>query len=106
MTEHKAESSDQALAIAVPGDILSTTAPLLRQQISEALRRSPAKQMEIDLRAANMVDSVGLNLLVWVWKTMKERQGSLRVRISSQDVDRTLRFTRLSNYIEVIREAR
>lgn len=86
----------------VAGDILSTTAPLLRKELAELLQDHPGTELEIDLRAASMIDSVGLNLLVWVWKTMKERNGILRVRTSNPNIERLLRFTRLSNYIEVV----
>ena len=90
----------------VPGDVLSTNAPDLRQQLSALLENpAPFTCLELDLREASMVDSVGLNLIVWAWKFARERGASTLVRITSPDIERTFRFTRLSTYLEVIREA-
>lgn len=88
------------------GDVLSTTADSLRAAIEEALQ-SPSTQMgafecfEADLTRARMVDSVGLNLLVWLWRAVSARGARLRVKISSPDIERTLRFTRFSDRVEV-----
>ena len=89
-----------------PGDVLSTTAEDLRASLDQLLQ-SPAalagsfQYFDADLRAARMVDSVGLNLLVWLWRVVTARGGRLRLRISSSDIDRTFRFTRLSDRAEV-----
>lgn len=97
------------LTFAVPGDVLSTTAAALRRQIAALLEASagspPLGVLEIDLRTARMVDSVGLNLLVWAWKSAQARGAQLRVRLASPDIQRTLRFTRLTSYIEVVNES-
>lgn len=88
-------------------DVLSTTAPQLRTHLAavlETAQNGAFDVLEIDLRAARMVDSVGLNLLVWAWKAANARQARLRVRIASPDIERTFRFTRLSNYIEVVKD--
>jgi anti-anti-sigma factor len=88
------------------GDVLSTTADSLRAALEEALR-SPSTQagafecFEADLTQARMVDSVGLNLLVWLWRAVSARGGRLRVKISSPDIERTLRFTRFCDRVEV-----
>ena len=96
------------LKFAVNGDVLSTTAPELQKQLSALLESDRAVQsfdlLEIDLRSAAMVDSVGLSLLVWAWKAVKERGARLRLRIASPDIERTFRFTRLSSHIDVVRE--
>jgi len=87
-------------------DVLSTTAEDLRIGLDQVLQ-TPAAQagafeyFDADLRAARMVDSVGLNLLVWLWRVVTARGGRLRVRISSPDIERTFRFTRLSDRVDV-----
>lgn len=92
------------LAYAINGDLLSTNAPRVREQLSQLTDSSPSFDvLEIDLRSAAMVDSVGLNLLVWAWKSVRPKGAVLRVRITSADVERTFRFTRLNSYIEVLK---
>lgn len=99
---YKADS--QTVRFQAPGDVLSTTADSLRSALEEALK-SPSAQafqyFELDLRAARMVDSVGLNLLVWLWRTVTARGGRLRLKISSSNIDRTFRFTRFCERVEV-----
>jgi len=89
----------------VSGDVLSTNAAALRQELSALLENpAPFAVLELDLRAASMVDSVGLNLLVWAWKFARDRGAETRVLLTSSDIERTFRFTRLSSYVEVVRE--
>ena len=89
-----------------PGDVLSTTAENLLSALEEVLK-SPSAQagafqyFEMDLRSARMVDSVGLNLLVWLWRAVATRGGRLRLKISSPNIDRTFRFTRFCERVEV-----
>ena len=87
------------------GDVLSTTADGLRAALEDVLH-SPSVHgtfdwLEIDLRTAHMVDSVGLNLLVWLWRAVTARGGRLRLKISSPNIERTFRFTRLCERVEV-----
>jgi len=99
-------TDSRTITFAAPGNVLSTTAPLLRTQLTALFdqRAQPFEILEMDLRAARMVDSVGLNLLVWAWKTARSQGARLRVRIASPDIERTFRFTRLSNYIDVVKD--
>ena len=93
------------LTFIVPGDLLSTTADAIRTELTTLLQSADGLEtLEIDLRGASMVDSVGLNLIVWVWKSVRAKGASLCVRITSADIERTFRFTRLSSHIEVVRE--
>ena len=88
------------------GDVLSTSADALREVLEEALR-SPCAQpgafdcFQLDLCSARMVDSVGLNLLVWLWRAVTARGARLRIRISSPNIERTFRFTRFCERVEV-----
>ena len=88
------------------GDVLSTTADGLRAALEDALHNPSAQAgafewFEIDLRSAHMVDSVGLNLLVWLWRAITARGGRLRLKISSPNIERTFRFTRFCERVEV-----
>lgn len=99
------QDTGRIIALSVPDDVLSTTAPALRTRLTALLEnQSPFEILEIDLRAARMVDSVGLNLLVWAWKSAKARGARLRIRIANPDIERTFRFTRLSHFVDVVKE--
>jgi anti-anti-sigma factor len=98
--------ASKAVTFRFPGDVLSTTADQLRESLDKVLQGSAARAgsfqyFDADLRSARMVDSVGLNLLVWLWRVVTARGAKLRLRISSADIERTFRFTRLSERAEV-----
>jgi anti-sigma B factor antagonist len=95
------------IVCAISGDLTSTTAPAFRAEIEHKLASSskdPAHlgMMEIDLKAARMVDSVGLNLLVSIIKQVKDRGGSVRIRIAHPNIQRILTFTRIDKHAEVV----
>lgn len=95
----------------IESDILSTNAEALRARLLEVLQRSSAAAdalavFELDLRAARMIDSVGLNLLVWLIKKVGERGARVRLLIADNNIERTLQFTRLDQHAEVVRHDR
>lgn len=88
------------------GDLTSTTAAAYRSLIDQKMGSATAdnpgwNHLELDLRAARMVDSVGLNLLVSVIKNMKERGGSVRILIAHPNIQRILAFTRIDRHAEI-----
>lgn len=97
---------NSALQCVVPGDLTSTTAPAFRaefdRKIAEASNGGVSwDHLEIDLRHARMVDSVGLNQLVSVIKIVKERGASVHLLISHPNIQRILAFTRIDKHAEV-----
>lgn len=94
--------------MSLPGNILSTNAQEARLELSRALSdpRSAGGALEVfelDVTRAQMIDSVGLNLIVWLLKSVRERKARLRLLVSSVHVERTLQFTRLDQQAEVVR---
>ncbi len=92
------------------GNVLSTNAQEVRTKLTAALSdprsATGALQLfELDVTEAQMIDSVGLNLLVWLLKAVRERGARLRLLISSVHVERTLQFTRLDQQAEVVRRS-
>jgi len=97
----------KTLSITVPGDVLSTNADALREKIfglleSPAVRLGAWDTLSLDLSAAKMVDSVGLNLLVALVRAVKSRQAKIRAIIKSPNIHRTLLFTRLDREMELV----
>ena len=107
---HSAESGASTFTLALPGNILSTNVQEVRVQLTGALGdpRSAAGALEVfelDLTRAQMIDSVGLNLIVWLLKAGRERRARLRLLVASVHVERTLQFTRLDQQVEVVRRS-
>ena len=98
-------------SLVVESDILSTNAESLRSRMLGVLQSTEAGGeapgvFELDMRAARMIDSVGLNLLVWLLKKVQGAGGRLRLLIADTNIERTLQFTRLTQHVEVVRQER
>lgn len=105
--KHTLDNHTQTLSLVIPGDISSTNADALRTEIftileSEIISRANWDTLQLDLRAANMIDSMGLNLLVSIIKFARIRESKIVGLIASQNVQRTLCFTRLNTQMELI----
>jgi anti-anti-sigma factor len=60
------------------------------------------KSIVLDLRAARIVDSVGLNLIVSIIRTARPSGRTVRVLVSNQNVRRVLAFTRIDQHAEIV----
>ena len=94
------------VSVTVPGDILSTNVDSVRRCLADPLQHLEAARdsflFEVNLQAARMIDSVGLNLLVWLIKNVRRLGGRTRLIIADMNIDRTFQFTRLNQYAEVV----
>ena len=103
---HHFDTAASVLNVTIPGDILSTNADSLREELYELLeipliKNGAWQTLKLDLTAAQMVDSVGLNLIVSVIRTVKARHGNVEAAIRSANIYRTFKFTRLDKQIIV-----
>ncbi len=89
-------------SITVPGDLLSTNIGEFRQQATaHCAQLARGATFTIDLRAARLVDSVGLNALVTIIKAAKARDGEVLLRVAHPSVRRILSFTRIDTHAQV-----
>jgi len=105
---HLLDLHEKVLSIAIPGDILSTNADALREELFGLLESPPVKNgdwtlLKLDLTAAQMVDSVGLNLIVALVRVVKNRQANMETTISSSNIHRTFLFTRLDKQMNLLK---
>jgi len=94
----------QTLTIVIPGDLTSTHVRELRAEIDAVLAESPVhwQLLLFDLTAAKMVDSMGLNLIVAVYKAAQRSGAKMRLTCSNPNVHRALIFTRLDKFVELV----
>ena len=87
------------------GDLLSTNAASHQAEISQLMGSDDRwKTVVLDLRAARLVDSVGLNLIVSVIRGARPAGRGVRLLVSNQNVRRVLAFTRIDQHAEVLLE--
>ncbi|MFP4282371.1 MAG: STAS domain-containing protein [Opitutales bacterium] len=85
------------------GDILSTNADAVRPGLFAVCEGLTAGALvQFDLRAARMIDSVGLNLIVSALRRAKAQDAQVRIRVSHPTVERMMTFTRIDQHAEVV----
>jgi len=104
---HAINSAERTLEVTIPGDVLSTNAEQIRTEIFalfelEAVKAAGWENLKLDLTAAKMVDSVGLNLIVSLYKEAHKRRAKTIAVISNPNIQRTFLFTRLDKHLQVI----
>jgi anti-anti-sigma factor len=108
--KQKLDLATKTLSLALPGDVLSTNVEGLRQELSSILENPQVKTgdwnvLRLDLTAAKMVDSAGLNFIVSIIKMVKARGGTVRATVGNPNVYRTFIFTRLDKQLELAQAA-
>ena len=108
--KHNLDTNTNTLSIAFPGDVLSTNVDGLRQTAfallePDPLKRATWKTLKLDLTAAKMVDSAGLNLIVSIIKHAKSRGAAVRATVGNPNVYRTFIFTRLDKQLDLSQAA-
>ena len=101
------DSNTGVFNFVINGDLTSTTAGPLRQEISGLLdnpsgKAVPWKILRLDLSTAKMVDSVGLNFIVTVLKSVQTNGAKLEIVYGNPNVHRTFLFTRLDKHATLI----
>jgi len=106
MKSHELDTFNKTLAITFNGDVLSTNSEELRAQVFGVLESDEVKNatwdvLSLDLTSAKMIDSTGLNLIISIIKTVKNRGAKVKASISSMNIHRTFLFTRLDTQLEL-----
>ena len=104
----QSNSNGKSLTLRVPGDLLSTNAEAMRNEANtllEAANNTPGQWgvFKLDLTAAKMIDSVGLNLIVTLVKRVQKHGAKMQVTYSNPNVLRTFNFTRLDKQVELVK---
>lgn len=87
-------TSDTVVRVAAAGEVDSTSAPVLREQI-DAVIDSGAPEFVVDLVQVTFLDSAGLCVLAAAHRRAGERGMRMRVLASSRAVIRPLQITGL-----------
>jgi anti-anti-sigma factor len=110
LTSQKTQPAGAAptVTLKVAGDLLSTNARMVREEF-EALAKSTewsrkdVKTFRLDISKAKMVDSVGLNFVVFLIKQAGKRGLAMQVAYSTPNIHRTFVFTRLDRHLDLVK---
>jgi len=107
MIQHTFHPAEKTLQLTIPGDLLRANAESIKAEALAILGSAEIKSagwtvLKLDLTSARMVDSVGLNLVVFLFKEAKKANARTAVVISDKNIQRTFLFTRLNTHLDVI----
>lgn len=101
-------TTEPSITLRVEGDLLCTRVDAVRQEAANLLTDSAGAKaawqiFKLDLTAAKMVDSAGLNLVVALLKRVLAKGGTMQVLYSNENVLRTFKFTRLDEHVQLVK---
>ncbi len=93
----KTTLNDGVIRFTFSGDILSTNVQEIRPKLISGLDQHPdAKMVVVDLAACRIIDSMGLNLLIALYRESEKRSLSFRAENPCGDVTRLFSFLNLT----------
>jgi len=97
----------EEITLVIGGNILSTNVQEVRQKVLDVLNQNETgnplwKRLHLDLTAAQMIDSTGLNFLVAVTRHVKKRGIELKISVSSPNISKRINFIRLPRHAEIV----
>jgi len=103
--EQNLNSDGKPLTVRLRGDLTSgnDASNKAMMELAQAARSEGRtwRDVKLDLTEARMIDSVGLNLIVSVFKAVEKNGGRLSLAYSDPNVLRTLAFTRLDKRMDL-----
>ncbi len=98
---------EHVLSLRVAGNLVSTNAPAVRAEAAELFKANTGAAQawaifRLDLTAAQMVDSAGLNLVVSLLKQTRARRAKMQILYTNANLLRTFVFTRLDQEVELV----
>jgi anti-sigma B factor antagonist len=88
-------SADAVVRVTAVGEVDSSSAPLLRTELENALDGGDLRELVVDLDGVTFLDSAGLSVLAGAHRRAAGRDVRLRVLASSRAVIRPLQITGL-----------
>lgn len=94
-------SRDGSSAVVKPGaDIVASNAKELREELKNLIDLG-IRELVVDLGAVEMIDSVGLGLLIAVHNSLSKTDGTLTVINASKDLEGLFKSMRLDRHFAV-----
>ncbi len=104
MAAYVLKKKDQQASVRLKGDLTAIVVPGLQADLRRLLGRG-ARDVEIDLSGAAMLDSSGMGLMIAAANSLASRGGTLRVTNVAPEIFRLLQSMRLTTRLNVSRRA-
>lgn len=81
-------------------DIVSTMVPQLKAQVADLLAKNPGK-LCLDLQSVEMMDSVGIGVLIAIHNSLKKNGHKLVISNASENILKLFRTMRLDQHFQM-----
>jgi anti-anti-sigma factor len=93
---------DDKVTCQISTNILASIAPELRDKIVSFIETNPDwKNFELDLENVEKIDSIGVNLIVGLYKTIQIAEKEFKVINCQDSVFKVLKLFRLQNHFSI-----
>ena len=101
LTPPPSPSNLEVLRIPTQGNLVASTVEALRK-VAMALLATPCSEVVLDLSSADMVDSLGITLILGLFKSCQQKQLAFRVEGASPDLMRVFKLFSLPRLFPVL----
>jgi anti-anti-sigma factor len=84
------------------GNLLASVANVLRTDLSDIIKDKPVN-LTIDLKESEILDSVGIGVIIATHNSVEKNGGTLRVINVKEDIYDLLCTMRLNNHFEILK---
>jgi anti-anti-sigma factor len=95
-----AKGKSQKKTIKPGKDIIASMSDEFRKKLLKIIKDG-AKELTIDLKGVEMVDSVGLSVLIATYNTLEDVGGSMKIKNVSDDIYSLIKTMRLDQHFQV-----
>lgn len=100
------ENKEGTLTLMVDGNVLSTNIKALREESLQLINGEdpsvgPWDTLVVDVTQAKMIDSTGLNFLVFLCRFVKKKQARMGILVGNASVQKSLTFVRLDRQANI-----
>lgn len=81
-------------------DIVSTMVPRFKQELTDLLSEE-SHELRLDLAGVEMMDSIGIGLLIAMHNSMRKKGGTLVIQNPSANISKLFRSMRLDQHFQM-----
>lgn len=104
--EVKITVNDGLMVAKLSGEIDHHMAPKIREEIDSRIDSARPKSLILDYAEVSFMDSSGIGLVMGRYKQMKEINGNLKLRNTSQHITKVMKLAGLDRLAEIENETK
>lgn len=94
-------TKDDITVLRIGQDIISTMVPQFKAQVVDLLAKNPGK-LCLDLQNVELMDSVGIGVLIAIHNTLKKNGHELAISNASENIMKLFQTMRLDQHFQIM----